>query len=83
MIFATHADTTLQLLSNPTALETEILSQFEYQQNDAILHTDQSWLPKSHRAWASWNYHVGDESTAPASVTYDVNRLQQRFLIAM
>ena len=77
VIFATHADTTLQLLSNPTDSETEILSQFEYQQNDAILHTDQSWLPKRHRAWASWNYHVSDEPTAPASVTYDVNRLQQ------
>ncbi len=77
VIFATHADTTLKLLSHPTSLETEILGQFDYQQNDAILHTDQSWLPKRPRAWASWNYHVGEEPTAPASVTYDINRLQK------
>lgn len=76
VIFATHADTTLALLSKPTPKETEILSQFEFQQNKAILHTDQRLLPKSRRAWASWNYHVSDESAAPASVTYDVNRLQ-------
>ena len=77
VIFATHADTTLRLLTDPTKAETEILQQFEYQQNDAVLHTDQSWLPKRRRAWASWNYHVSNHPETPASVTYDVNRLQK------
>jgi len=77
IIFATHADTTLNLLSQPTALETEILGQFEYQPNEAVLHTDRSWMPKNRRAWASWNYHVSDCPTKPVSVTYDVNHLQK------
>lgn len=77
VIFATHADTTLRIIADPTKAETEILQQFEYQQNDAVLHTDQSWLPKRRRAWASWNYHVSNHPKTPASVTYDVNRLQK------
>ena len=77
VIFATHADTTLRLLSDPTEEETEILSQFEYQQNDAILHTDRSWMPKRPRAWASWNYHVSNLQKNPVSLTYDVNHLQK------
>ncbi len=77
VIFATHADTTLRLLSNPSKEEMEILGQFEYQHNDTVLHTDQSWMPKKRRAWASWNYHVSHRQGAPVSVTYDVNRLQK------
>jgi len=33
-------------------------------------------LPRSRRAWASWNYKVGADSGAPATVTYNMNRLQ-------
>jgi len=77
VIFATHADTTLNLLSTPTDDEKEILSHFAYQQNEAILHTDRSWMPQRRRAWASWNYLLSDSATRPVSVTYDVNRLQK------
>jgi len=40
VILATHADTSLQLLSQPTAEEQEILSNFAFSKNVASLHTD-------------------------------------------
>ncbi len=76
VVFATHADQTLNLLLDASRPEQAILSAFMYQPNHAVLHTDQSLLPRSQRAWASWNYHIGHEDTGRASVTYDLNRLQ-------
>ncbi len=76
VVFATHADRTLDLLVDASHAERKLLSCFPYQANDAVLHTDQSVLPKRSRAWASWNYHVPDTESGRASVTYDLNRLQ-------
>jgi predicted NAD/FAD-binding protein len=77
VVFATHADQTLSLLADSTPVEREILGHFPYQTNEAVLHTDASLLPRRRRAWASWNYYIADDSTQPATVTYDVNRLQR------
>ena len=33
-------------------------------------------MPKRPRAWASWNYHIPEQSARQVSVTYDLNRLQ-------
>jgi len=38
--------------------------------------TDRRLLPRRHRAWASWNYHLLDEPTGRTTVTYYLNRLQ-------
>jgi predicted NAD/FAD-binding protein len=35
-----------------------VLGAFAYQGNRTVLHTDASVLPRTRRAWASWNYHV-------------------------
>jgi predicted NAD/FAD-binding protein len=75
VVFATHADQTLKLLADADQTERRVLSAFEYQRSEAMLHLDWSLLPRHHRAWASWNYHVGDEATA--GVTYDLRRLQR------
>ena len=53
-----------------------------------MLHTDTSVLPRARRAWASWNYHVPADRTAPVSVTYDMTALQglaspERFLVTL
>jgi predicted NAD/FAD-binding protein len=40
VLFATHADTTLQLLSDATATETNVLENFEFSKNVATLHSD-------------------------------------------
>ena len=43
----------------------------------AILHTDQSILPKRRLAWASWNYHLTESPLDAPSVTYQMNILQR------
>ncbi|MCH5376186.1 MAG: FAD-dependent oxidoreductase, partial [Planctomycetes bacterium] len=77
VVFATHADQTLHMLVDADPLEREILQSFEYQANEAVLHTDASLLPRRRRAWASWNYHIARDSDLPVAVTYDLSRLQR------
>lgn len=75
-VLAVHADRALALLAGPSAAEREVLSAFPCNPNRGVLHTDASVLPRSRRAWASWNYHVAGSPEEPASVTYDLSRLQ-------
>ena len=76
VIMACHADQALALLASPTLREVSLLGAFSYQTNEAVLHTDQTLMPRRRRTWASWNYHLDDEHSAGASVTYWMNRLQ-------
>ncbi|QDU56282.1 NAD(P)/FAD-dependent oxidoreductase [Aeoliella mucimassa] len=79
VVFATHADQTLAMLSDATLAEQQILSALPYQPNTAILHGDTTVMPTRPRAWASWNYRIPktkNHQPAAASVTYDLNRLQ-------
>lgn len=76
VVFATHADQSLEMLADPTRSEQTILSAFPYQSGEAVLHTDTRLLPRSKRAWASWNYHIPTGRENAASVTYDLSRLQ-------
>jgi predicted NAD/FAD-binding protein len=41
-----------------------------------VLHTDSTLLPKSRRAWSSWNYHLTADEQPNAVLTYDMNILQ-------
>ncbi|AMO57743.1 NADH-ubiquinone oxidoreductase subunit 6 [Endozoicomonas montiporae] len=74
VVMACHADTTLQLLSEPDELEQLLLGAFTFQRNTAVLHSDKRFMPQQQRAWASWNY-LGTDQKGP-SVTYWMNRLQ-------
>jgi predicted NAD/FAD-binding protein len=76
VVFACHADQALRMLGDATGIEKEVLGALPFQPNEVVLHTDTSVLPRSRRAWASWNYYVRRESDAPATVTYNMNRLQ-------
>lgn len=76
VVFATHADTTLRLLEDASEDERDVLGRFEYQENEVLLHTDESVMPRTRRAWASWNYRVGGARSDRATVTYWMNRLQ-------
>ena len=73
VIVATHADTALALLAEPTAGERRVLGAFRYSTNRTVLHTDRSFLPR--RAHAAWN-HVADPDTSRVAVTYSMTRLQ-------
>ncbi|WP_196157643.1 NAD(P)/FAD-dependent oxidoreductase [Reinekea sp. G2M2-21] len=76
VIFACHSDQALTLMDDATDTESDILKAIPYSQNEVVLHTDEALLPKSRKAWAAWNYHLGDDKTKPASLTYNMNILQ-------
>ena len=76
LIVAAHSNQALRMLSDPTGAEAEVLGAIPYQQNEAVLHTDRSLLPRRRRAWASWNFHLRDEPADRTTVTYHMNRLQ-------
>ena len=76
VFFACHSDQALRMIHNPTDAEQQVLGAIKYQDNEVLLHTDDSVLPKRKSAWAAWNYHLldGDQSRVP--VTYNMNILQ-------
>jgi uncharacterized protein len=78
VIFATHADQALALIADPTETERQVLGCFHYQHNAATLHTDESVMPQTRRAWASWNYEtaLGREGALDPATHYWMNRLQ-------
>ncbi len=88
VILAGHSDQSLAALSDATTLEREVLGSFAYQENQTILHTDTSVLPKRQKAWASWNYFVPQEQRSTVAVTYNMNILQsisspETFLVSL
>jgi predicted NAD/FAD-binding protein len=58
VVLACHGDQALALLADPTDLEARLLREFKYQPNTATLHTDTSFMPRTRRCWASWNYRI-------------------------
>ena len=76
VVIATHSDQALDLLADPSPQEREILGALPYQQNEALLHTDDSVLPERKLAWASWNYHLNQNTDQPLAMTYNMNILQ-------
>ena len=76
VVFANHSDQALSLITNPSADEKEILGSLPYQKNEAILHWDESILPKRKSAWSSWNYSLDNHPEKPVAITYNMNILQ-------
>ncbi len=76
VILALHSDQALTLLRDPSPQERAILGAIPYQENEAVLHTDTSLLPRRRLAWASWNYHLLRGGKDRVAVTYHMNQLQ-------
>ncbi|MEX6633281.1 NAD(P)/FAD-dependent oxidoreductase [Hyphococcus lacteus] len=76
VVFACHAPTALALLDDPSTEEQNVLRKFKIQPNKAVLHTDDNFMPRRKRAWASWNYLSNFSSQQEISVTYWMNALQ-------
>lgn len=77
VIFATHSDDTLAMLSDPTPEERAALSAVRYQPNEAVLHADESLMPRRRAVWASWNYVEGvGPLPERIDLTYWMNSLQ-------
>ena len=76
VVLATHADQSLALLADPSPAERQVLGAIPYQQNEAVLHVDERFLPRRARARAAWNYLVPEQPGRRLAVTYDMNALQ-------
>jgi len=76
VFFACHSDQALRLLEQPTVSEQQVLGAIKYQENEVLLHTDASILPKRKTAWAAWNYHLLKDDQGQVPVTYNMNILQ-------
>ena len=76
IVVATHSDQALELLSDPSDAEREVLGAIRYQPNRATLHTDERLLPANRKAWASWNYHRVADQPTEATLTYRLRSLQ-------
>ena len=73
VVLASHADESLDMLEKPSTMEKNILGKFKYVKNEAILHTDESLMPRKKRAWSSWNSISDGKKTC---ITYWLNKLQ-------
>ena len=92
VFFACHSDQALRILEDASDAERAILGAFPYQENETILHTDDSILPRRRLARAAWNYHLlarrDDDMRDRVALTYDMNVLQSldapvRFLVTL
>lgn len=77
VVLACHSDEALALLADASAEERAALGAIRYQPNRAVLHKDESFMPKRKACWASWVYHSDGAGEEPAiSVSYWMNNLQ-------
>ena len=77
VVFASHSDQTLAMLSDATGVERAALSAIRYQPNEAVLHADATMMPRRRRCWASWNYtEAADKTSDRIDLTYWMNSLQ-------
>jgi predicted NAD/FAD-binding protein len=92
VFFACHGDQALRILEDASDAETAVLGAFPYQENEALLHTDDSVLPRNPRARAAWNFHLlavrDNRDRDRVALTYDMNVLQSldapvKFLVTL
>jgi uncharacterized protein len=80
VFIACHSDQALKILLDATPAERSVLGAFPYQENEAVLHTDDRLLPRNRLARAAWNYHLLAERENAmrdrVALTYDMNVLQ-------
>ncbi len=77
VVFATHSDDTLRLLSDANGIERAALSAIGYQPNEAVLHADTSMMPRRRACWSSWVYTEEAQKTSDRiDLTYWMNSLQ-------
>ena len=76
VVIATHADEALKIIDNPTLDEESILKKFKYRANTAVIHFDESVMPKNKKAWCAWNSSMDSANNEKTAVTYWINQLQ-------
>ena len=76
VVFGCHSDQAAALLIDASQAERDALGAIPYQSNEVVLHTDTSILPRSRRAWSSWNYWLRERDQKRAVLNYNMNILQ-------
>ena len=76
VVLASHADESLKIISDATNQEKQILNNFKYRKNTAVIHSDENSMPKNKKAWCSWNSSLNPHNKKDSSVTYWLNQLQ-------
>ena len=76
VVLASHADESLKIISDITNKEREVLSNFKYKPNKAVIHSDEKLMPVNKNAWCSWNSSLNPDNKEQSSVTYWLNQLQ-------
>lgn len=77
VVFATHSDDALSLLSDVREWEKEALSAIRYQPNTVVLHSDPSVMPVRRKVWSSWVYTEDPAARSDViDLTYWMNSLQ-------
>ncbi len=77
VVFATHSDDALAMLTDATAVEKSVLGAICYQPNKVVLHSDTSIMPKRRKVWSSWTYTEDVQQTdTEINLTYWMNSLQ-------
>jgi uncharacterized protein len=77
VVFATHSDQALAILADATGPERTALSAVRYQPNRAVLHADETMMPRRKVCWSSWNYTEPEKkATDRIGLTYWMNALQ-------
>ena len=76
VVLSTHADDALKILVDASKEETEVLRNFSYKKNIAVIHFDENAMPKNKKAWCAWNSSLNSNDKSQSSVTYWLNQLQ-------
>ena len=77
VVFATHSDDSLKMLTDPSPQEKKALGAVAYQPNDIVLHADASIMPRRRKTWASWVYTEDKNAQSDRiDLTYWMNSLQ-------
>jgi predicted NAD/FAD-binding protein len=64
------------MLADPSTAERDLLGAFRYSRNHAVLHCDDSFMPRRRAAWAAWNFVGRRKAADGVCVTYWMNKLQ-------
>ena len=78
VVFATNPSITRKILQSESSAVDVILNCFNSIKNQAVLHMDESFAPKSKKCWSSWNVRANLKTANEnnVSLTYYLNRLQ-------
>ncbi len=77
VVFASHSDQSLAMLSDASEAERAMLGAVRYQANSIVLHSDTSIMPKRRQVWSSWVYSEdAGQQGGEIDLTYWMNSLQ-------